>query len=249
MNMEERRQEIIHYLMEHNTVSVNRLIEIMQESPATIRRDLTFLEKNGYITRSRGYAKYIQPAIVHQIEISPEKIAVARAAAALIPPNATIFLDSGASSLALTQQIVNRDDITVITNSLTSANLLATTNITTYVIGGFLEGRQEALVGPEAEAYIHTMKFPLLFLTTTGVRGTQGLACVTPFQANLKHALIEASEKVVVLADAQKFETDSLRVFADFADLDVVIVDRPLSNPEQEAALKRNHVELIVADS
>ena len=247
MNMEERRQEIINYLMEHTTASVNQLIDMIQESPATVRRDLAFLEKNGYITRSRGYAKYIQPAIVHQITITEEQVAVARAAAEMIPRNTTIFLDSGASSLALTRQITQRDDITVITNSLTSANVLASTKITTYVVGGFLEGRQEALVGPEAEAYIRTMKFPLLFLTTTGVRGTQGLACVTPFQANLKRALIQASERVIVLADAQKFETDSLRVFADFRDLDVVIVDRPLRNPDQVAALERCGVELVVA--
>lgn len=249
MNMEKRRQEIINHLMKYNTISVNQLIEIMRESPATIRRDLTFLEKNGYITRSRGYAKFVQPDIVHQIKISEEKVAVARAGAALIPRNATIFLDSGASALALAQQIIQRDDITVITNSLSAANVLATTNVTTYVIGGYLEGRQEALVGPEAESYIRSMKFPLLFLTTTGVRGTQGLACVTPFQANLKNALIQVSEKVVVLADAQKFETDSLRVFAEFRDLDVVIVDQPLHNPEQIAALEREHVQLIVANT
>ena len=66
MNIEKRRQDIIHYLMKNGIVSVNHLIEIMKESPATIRRDLTFLEENGYISRSRGYAKYIQPDIVHR---------------------------------------------------------------------------------------------------------------------------------------------------------------------------------------
>ena len=48
MNIEKRRQDIIHYLMKNGIVSVNHLIEIMKESPATIRRDLTFLEENGY---------------------------------------------------------------------------------------------------------------------------------------------------------------------------------------------------------
>lgn len=248
MNIEKRRQDIIHYLMKNGIVSVNHLVEIMKESPATIRRDLTFLEENGYISRSRGYAKYIQPDIVHQIRITDGQVAVAREAAKLIPANSTIFLDSGASALALAQQITNRDDITVITNSLTAANVLAATNVTTYVIGGYLEGRQEALVGPEAENYIRTMKFPILFLTTTGVRGTQGLACVTPFQANLKSALIEASEKVVVLADAKKFEKDSLRVFADFKNLDIIIVDQPIRNQAQLMALEKNQVELIIAE-
>ena len=42
MNIEKRRQDIIHYLMKNGIVSVNHLIEIMKESPATIRRDLNF---------------------------------------------------------------------------------------------------------------------------------------------------------------------------------------------------------------
>ena len=95
-NMEQRRQKLMQYIKLHNTISVNKLIDLMDESPATIRRDLTFLAKNGIVTRTHGYVKYIHPDIVHKIEISPEKVAVAIKAAELIPQHDTIFLDSGA---------------------------------------------------------------------------------------------------------------------------------------------------------
>ena len=246
MSIDERRQQIIRILQENGTVSVNSLIAAMEESPATIRRDLTFLEENGVIQRSRGYAKYVQPEVVHQIQISEEKVAVAQAAAKMIPEGATICLDSGVSALALAYQLTSRDDITVVTNSLSAANVFAASKVNTYMICGHLEGRQEAIVGNDAESYVRSMHFPLLFLTTTGIRGAQGLVCVTPAQCSLKHAFIESSEKVILLTEAKKFETDSVRMFATFDEIDVVIVERHV-DPAIEAALREKGVELIVA--
>lgn len=247
MNIDERRQGIINYLMNQNAVSVNQLISMMNESPATVRRDLTFLEENGYITRSRGYAKYIQPAIVQTIEITSDKVAVAKAAAALVPPNATICLDSGVSSLALAKELVNRSDISIYTNSISVLNIMCSTTIHTYCTCGYLEGRQEALLGSEAEDYIRGLHIPMTFLTTTGIRGSQGLVCVTAAQARMKRAFIESSERVILLAEAKKFKIDSLRVFATFDEIDTVIIERPLEDPEVEQFLRDSHTELIVA--
>jgi predicted ArsR family transcriptional regulator len=63
MNIDERRQRIIAHLMEENIVSVNALIAMLNESPATIRRDLTFLEENGYISRSMATPSTFPPPL------------------------------------------------------------------------------------------------------------------------------------------------------------------------------------------
>ena len=247
MNIVERRQVILNYLMENETASVNSIIDLLDESPATIRRDLTFLENNGIIVRSRGYAKYNQPAIVSNIHITDGKIAVAKAAANLIPPNATIFIDSGASALALAQQITDRGDLQVITNSLTVANQLCSGKPSVYMTGGALEGRQECLVGSDAEHFIQSIHIPILFLTTTGIRKNQGLVCVTPAQATLKHIMVKSAERVIVLADTQKLATDSIRLFATFDEIDALIIDEPIDDPAFIASLAQENVELIVA--
>ncbi len=247
MKIDERRQFIINHLMTENIVSVKKLISMVNESPATVRRDLAFLEENGYIVRTHGYAKYIPPAIVNNITLSEGKIRVAKAAASLIPENATIFLDSGVSSKALAMELTDRDDICVYTNSLSVANVLASSKVSTYLTCGFLEGRQEALVGSDTERYVRQLRFPLLFLTTTGIRPNQGLACVTAAQANLKSALIESAEKVVLLTEVYKFSIDSIRLFASFDEVDTIIVDEPLNNPEMEETLRNKNVELIIA--
>ncbi len=248
MNIDERRQLILSHLMDHNILSVNKLINTIGESPATIRRDLTFLEKNGYIVRTHGYVKYIPPPIIKNIEISAGKIRVAKAAASIIPRNETLFLDSGVSSKALAMEITERNDLSVYTNSLSVANVLATSNVATYLTSGFLEGRQEALVGPDTENYVSQFRFPMLFLTTTGIRPDEGLACVTASQANLKRTLIKVSEKVILLTEVSKFSIDSIRVFASFSEIDTIILDEPIPNSKIESILRKNNISIIVAN-
>ena len=58
MRTEERRGRIITLLFENRMMKVADLIDQVGDSPSSIRRDLTFLEKNGTIERSFGYAKY-----------------------------------------------------------------------------------------------------------------------------------------------------------------------------------------------
>ena len=89
---------------------------------------------------------------------------------------------------------------------------------------------------------------PLLFLTTTGIRKEQGLVCVTPAQATLKHIMVKSAERVVVLADAQKLATDSIRLFATFDEIDTLIIDEPVDDAAFLQLLAQKRVELIVAN-
>ena len=52
MKNDERREKIYDMLVREEKMSVNDIIRRVGDSPATIRRDLTFLEKNGYILRT-----------------------------------------------------------------------------------------------------------------------------------------------------------------------------------------------------
>jgi DeoR/GlpR family transcriptional regulator of sugar metabolism len=248
MYIEQRRQEILKLLMNKSPMAVNEIIERVGDSPATIRRDLTFLEKNGYIVRSRGYAKYVHPEIVHKIAFSDEVIAIAKKAAELVDSGSTIMLDSGSMTLAMSYQLIGKKNLTVVTNSISIANVLAVTDIATHLTGGFLVGREEALVGPDAEEYVRKVKVPLLFISTTGVRGTQGLSCVTPFQATMKRTFIQSAEKVILLIEPEKFETDALMLFADFSDIDCIITSKPIANKSLKSRLDSLGVQVIIAE-
>lgn len=248
MNIVERRDKIIEYIKPFNAVSTKELLDHFQDSPATIRRDLVFLEEQGIIARSRGYVKYILPAQVGEISFTASDYAIAKVAASLIPQNVIVCLDSGIEAIALANQLQERTDLTIITNSILIMKTMATTNVETYGIGGKVAPRQDCLLGPDAEKYIGNMHVQYLFLTTTGIRGMSGLSCVTPEQASLKSAFIRASEKRVLLAEAVKFEKDAVRQFASFEEIDTIVVDRPLKSQELVRHLERIGTRLIVAE-
>src|SRR5215212_1411940 len=52
----ERRMRIVDTLNSRGTVAVAELTELLGASPATVRRDLTWLDERGMITRTRGGA-------------------------------------------------------------------------------------------------------------------------------------------------------------------------------------------------
>ena len=62
--VENRQQEIVNYLKNNQFARVTDLIELVNYSEATIKRDLVCLEKSGLIRRVRGGAILVED---HQI--------------------------------------------------------------------------------------------------------------------------------------------------------------------------------------
>lgn len=248
MRNDERRKQIVEIVMEEDSIRVSDLIERVDGSAATVRRDLTFLEQNGYILRKHGFVKYVQPEMVQSIEFSPEMIEIAKAAAKLVEDGDTIMLDSGFSTLALAYQLTGVNNLTVITNSIPVATLYnSIDHIQTYVTGGFLRVRENALVGTDAIESIRKMHAEKVFISTTGIRQTSGLTCVSAFQEDVKRAFVNAADKVILLATDKKFEKDAVRVFATFDQVDTIITNKPIESKVLLQSLNKNNVEVIIA--
>ena len=259
MRNDERRKQIVEIVMEEDSIRVSDLIERVDGSAATVRRDLTFLEQNGYILRKHGFVKYVQPEMVQSIEFSPEMIEIAKAAAKLVQDGDTIMLDSGFSTLALAYQLTSVNNLTVITNSIPVAALYNSIehiqtyvtggflHIQTYVTGGFLRVRENALVGTDAIESIRKMHAVKVFISTSGIRQTSGLTCVSAFQEDVKRAFVNAADKVILLATDKKFEKDAVRVFATFDQIDTIITNKPIESKVLLQSLNMNNVEVIIA--
>ena len=248
MRNDERRKQIVEIVMKEDSIRVSDLIERVDGSAATVRRDLTFLEQNGSILRKHGFVKYVQPEMVQSIEFSPEMIGIAKAAAKLVEDGDTIMLDSGFSTLALAYQLTSVNNLTVITNSIPVAALFnSIEHIQTYVTGGFLRVRENALVGTDAIESIRKMHAVKVFISTTGIRETSGLTCVSTFQEDVKRAFVNAADKVILLATDQKFGKDAVRVFATFDQIDTIITNKPIESKVLLQSLDKNNVEVIIA--
>ena len=131
MTQETRRKEIIHMLQDNISLETNKLAALFDVSPVTIRRDFEYLEKMGLVTSIYGGAMVNRTLPDIEIEEdSPrqrilEKRQIAKAAAALINPGDTVLLDAGSTVKELAIELLEKPNITVLTNSILAINVLA----------------------------------------------------------------------------------------------------------------------------
>lgn len=248
MNTDLRRQEIIKMLSLESTMRVEDIIKRFDVTPATIRRDLSSLEKSGAIMRSHGAAKIVNPFPTRNVMFSDEKMSIAKCAARLIEDGTSIILDSGTTTLSLANQLVGKKGLTVITNSIAIANTFAVTDVTTIVTGGVLNGKQQTIIGPDAEHFLSNIKASTLFLSTTGIDRNNGLTCVSPFTASIKKAMIRAAKRVVLLCDSSKFNVSGLILFARFEQIDQLITSHPIADTVLLDNLRAAGVEVTIAN-
>ena len=123
-----RDERVIAYVRARGTVSVVELSRELGVGPSTIRRDLSRLAGEDRLVRTYGGATLAdRPAAVAPggpIRALGEKRRVAAAAARLVQDGQTIAVTSGTTAVEFARQLVDRTDLTVITNSLDVAQVL-----------------------------------------------------------------------------------------------------------------------------
>jgi DeoR family fructose operon transcriptional repressor len=250
----QRRREILRILESSSPVSVKELVERFSVTPATIRRDLTYLENAKLITRLRGEAHLATNNVVPAFELrntiaAEEKMLIAKAASQLIEEGDSIIIDSGTTALSLATTLVNYKKLTVVTNSIPVTYALANTDVTVLLSNGILHGNTMCLIGPETEQYFKQIRVSKLFLGTSGIRGSEGLTTFTPFQCSLKKQMMKAAKKVYALVDSNKFSKTGIYLFADFSQIDGLIVSKPIENEDLLKRLKSLGTEIIIAQN
>lgn len=234
---------------------VSELLQMFPATPATIRRDLSKLEKEGKIIRSWGRVRVsdnettILP-IMQRVNIhSAEKNMIGKAAASLVENNQSIILDSGTTCVALAQQLVGINNLTIITNSLPIPYIFANkNNIEVRVSGGILLGAHMSLIGPDAEKYFEGIQVDICFIGASGVRSGSGFTTGSPFEGSIKRCMMKSAKKVVALVDASKFEISSIIEFARFEEINTLITTHPLSDKNSLRKLEERGVTIIFAN-
>src|SRR5690554_1931309 len=125
--MNTRQQSLLEYIEQQGSIRIQILFSQFDASEATIRRDLAFLEQSESIIRRRGEVFAIKKEKESAFEQREHlnhgpKQQIARIASQLIDAYDTIILDAGTTTLEIARQLINRKNITILTNSLPVAN-------------------------------------------------------------------------------------------------------------------------------
>jgi DeoR/GlpR family transcriptional regulator of sugar metabolism len=213
MFKKERLQIIMQHLEESGHVSVNELSDQFQVSVMTVRRDLQELENTGWIERTHGGAvlsirqKYrIDPPTFGRIStLAEEKQLIAKAASNLVGPGEMIFLGSGTSTLYVARELINREDITIVTNSLLILHELAMNGkMTVIAVGGFLRRKELSLIGHFADTVLRDLHVNKVIMGMQGIHPKYGLTCDHPQELETDRTIMGISDNVIVVADHTK---------------------------------------------
>ncbi|MBQ7768839.1 MAG: DeoR/GlpR transcriptional regulator [Oscillospiraceae bacterium] len=231
MLKEERYDKILALLEEEQYISANALSRQLFVSLPTIRRDLAELQRRGQIVRSHGGAKKVQgehtvaPLNFRRTVNALSKRALCRAAAELVADNDIIFIDSSTTTLQMADFLGEKKGITVITNGITLATLLAKRGIKTYCTGGEIFENSLAHFGSFAEDFIRRFNIDTLFFSCHGVNAQGMLNDPSLPETQIRKVAIEQSKKTVFLCDETKFSLSTPYNLVSLDTLDCIITD------------------------
>ncbi len=238
---QERHTRILDLVATRGRVEVTTLADELDVTTETIRRDLTKLVRQGLVRRVHGGAIHVErlgyePTMsVRGERFAAEKERIARAATELLPDGGSILLDSGTTTMALVRLLPQDRPLTIVTNSIPAAVLLAAMpKVDFYLLGGRVRARTAAAVGGWAASALGELVIDVAFIGTNGLTVEHGLTTPNPDEARTKAAMIAASRRVVLLADHSKVGAVQFCKFGDIAQIDTLITDVGLDEETAE---------------
>ncbi len=237
---EERREQILEILEKENRLLISDLTKKFKTTPATIRKDLTLLEKKGLLKRTHGGAiKNKSKSLFRGLALKEkeklfldEKIRIAKEAAKLISEGDQIILDSGSTTEMLAKEIKYFKGITVITNAINIATELMQSDIEVILLGGMLIKESSALVGPITEDALQKISVNKFFQGVDGIDLKVGLTTPNMIEAKTNRMMMNVASERILLVDSSKFGRKSLSVIAKVNELDKIITTKKLSKKE-----------------
>jgi DeoR family fructose operon transcriptional repressor len=259
---EERLDQILKVIQENSSVSVSDLAKQFEISESTIRLDLSKLEAGNFITRTHGGAmsrnerfnknilnlKTINERMTHCQE---EKDAIGRKAASLIEDGDTVLIDGGSTTNCVVQNLANKHNLTIITNSLLIIQqLISNPEINVFSLGGLALNKHGVLVGALANQSLKSFVPNKTILGIDAISVRRGLMAADPSVpgiAEIKTEMINASHQLIIVCDHTKFNQVCPLSVAPIDAVDIIITDSNIS----EATVKEfsdKGVNVIIAD-
>lgn len=247
----QRQQHILDALRRDGQVVAKVLSESLGLSEDTIRRDLRELAAQGRLQRVHGGALPVAPAeadFAGRQRLAPqEKVAIGRAAAAMVQPGQVVFVDGGTTAVQLARHLPPALRATVVTHSPSVAvELVEHPGVEVVLIGGRLFKHSVVAVGAAAVEAIARIHADLYFMGVTGVHAQAGLSTADIEEAAVKRALMAAAGDTVVLASSEKLGAASPYVIAPLDAATTVLVASEASRA-QLAPLRKAGAVLVVA--
>lgn len=230
MLAKDRLDTILKMVNTKGSITVQKIIDEMDISESTVRRDLNTLDKKGLLIKVHGGAialvdtkSSVDSNVLVREDINREdKLAIARYAASLIEPGDFIYLDAGTST-GFMIDFITEANATYITNAFMHAKKLVSRGFKVYMPGGELKAVTEALIGAKTMEDLSRYHFTKGFFGVNGIDLEYGFTTPDIREGKIKECAMKHCEKAFVLADVTKFSKISSVWFAAYDDAVIIV--------------------------
>jgi DeoR family transcriptional regulator, fructose operon transcriptional repressor len=221
----QRRSRILSILKTEANARTSEIARELGVSRETVRRDLKSLESEGLLDRVHGGA--VIPEHVSEASFDKrrrlnwnEKVQIGRKALNLLSPGMSIFLDAGTTTLAFAEQLRNGPEVTIITNSLSAAEILGQDAL---LLGGRILSDVPACFGELTLSQIDRFRADIAIISPTAVQVESGVMYYELHESEVARAMANRARQTFVLADSSKISATSRVIMAELSSIDRLI--------------------------
>ncbi len=249
LTTKQRRDTILHQVMDLGHVFVKDLAKNMEVSEATVRRDLRSLADERLVELVYGGASLPRNSDFSFNSKARRNVdakrTIGRLAASLVQDGETIFLDSGTTIFEMIPYLKQRRGLCVIVNSARFAVELGADH-EVIVLGGKFRVDSADMIGPLATSTLEQLRGFKAFIGADGLSTEFGVTASDIDSSHLYKLAIRNARETVLMVDHSKFLAPSLFKICELQEIARIVTDRPLAS-EWDAYLNENGIDLITA--
>lgn len=237
----DRADRIMKALLRAGTISVPELVEQVETSAPSIRRDLARLEKRGLIRRTHGGATLVEPLLyepfrhdtsfqARELRSADQKRRIGLAAAELVQEKEIIGLNAGTTTTQIGRALRHRRDITVVTNAVNiGMELCNQPGIKTMLTGGMLAWAWAfALAGHATLDFLRGVNLDKAFIGASGFDLERGVTTLESEEAIVALTMLRQARQVILVADSSKLGQVSRALICPIAAIHILVTDSGL---------------------
>ena len=251
----ERQAIILQHIGDKGSVRTDQLVELLDVSHVTLRRDLIALSEQNLIKLEHGGATRIdyldgfaEPLYDTKLYVHSEaKNNMANIAIQMIRDGDILILDSGTTNFRLAQRlkIEKFKSLTVITCDIMVAKELSShPGISVLVLGGILRKSYFNVYGPFTEQILLSLNANRVFIGFDGASVTRGLSLNLLEEVPVKQKMMSISDDVIAFGDTAKYCHDAPYSICGWDQISHVVVDGELG-PEFTELFQDKNIALI----
>lgn len=227
--VESRRENIESLLVANNTMKVADLALQLHVTPETIRKDLDYLERKGFLKRSHGSCTLVEnsstetPLKFRMQENSVFKKNVSEAIFPYIKDGMLLFIGSSSNTMPLAGMLKVKKGLTIYTNSLDAAERVVGGSNKVILLGGDYHSISRSTSGETTINMIEGVYFDLGIFGVDGCKDMEGPGSFHHEEAAMVQRIVNHSRFSILPFESKKFEMTARYQWAKFSDFDLII--------------------------